>query len=291
MSDALITLNYKDAAGCTKICEQALKCTDIDYIIIVDNMSEDGSFETLQKLQNTRIKVVQSGKNGGYSYGYNFGFRIAKQLLASRVILCNSDILFSPEIVTACFQYLDEHKDVGAVSVRQKNIHGEEMPSAWTYPKYINELKYCFYYYRKFILPKQRRAVYPVQGWEQEVDVLAGCYTVYNMSALDECGMYDENVFLYNEENIISKRLHTAGYKLYRLNGYFYIHAHNRVASKPSTNFKKLLKTAKCSYYFQVNYLHIGLVKQILFKICIFFGTLEQWLINWVSTIRGKKNV
>lgn len=291
MSNILVTLNYKDADGCKVICKQALKCSDIDYIVVVDNMSNDGSFETLKKLECEKIKIVQSGRNGGYSYGYNFGFRFAKQFKADKVILCNSDVLFSPEMVTACFQYLDEHKDVGAVSVRQKNIYGKEISSAWTYPKYTDELKYCFYCYRKFIFPKQARNEYQVIGRAQEVDALAGCFTVYNMSSLEQCGMYDDNVFLYNEENIISMRLHAAGYKLHRLNGYFYIHAHNRVASKPSTNFKKLLKTAKCSYYFQVNYLHIGLVKQILFKICIFLGTLEQWLINWVSTIRGKKNV
>lgn len=287
MSTALVTLNYKDEAGCKNVCQQALKCESIDWVIVVDNNSEDGSYEELKKLENYKIRVVQTGINGGYSFGYNYGFRLAKELGTDKVVLCNSDVLFDNEMIAACIKHLDENLKVGAVSVRQKNIDRIEVASAWTYPKYWNEIKYCFYFFRKFVLPTQNEDVYPIIGEYQEVDVLSGCFTVYNMEALEKCGMYDENVFLYNEENIISKRLHKTGYVLHRLNGFYYIHAHNRKPGKPSTDLKKLIQSGMCSYYYQTNYQGIGIGKRYLFRICIFLGSLEKWVLNLVHNLLG----
>lgn len=62
MAITLITLNYKDVEGCKKICEQAQGIDIIDNIIIVDNMSNDGSYEKLCDLKNNKIRVVQSKK-------------------------------------------------------------------------------------------------------------------------------------------------------------------------------------------------------------------------------------
>lgn len=292
MSTVLVTLNYKDEAGCKNVCQQALECDSIDWVIIVDNNSGDGSFEKLKKLENKKIKVIQTGVNGGYSFGYNYGFRLAQKLGADKVILCNSDVLFENEMITACINHLDKNPKVGAVSVRQKNSDQIEVTSAWTYPKYWNEIRYCFYFFRRFVLPTQNEEVYSIEGEYQEVDVLAGSFTVYNMEALEKCGMYDENVFLYNEENIISNRLHKVGYVLHRLNGFYYIHAHNRRPGKPSTDLNKLLQTAMCSYYYQTNYQGIGIVKRNFFRICIFLGSLEKWGLNHLRNLLeaiGKK--
>ncbi len=288
MSVALVTLNYKDEAGCSNICRQALECKSIDWIIVVDNDSKDGSYEVLKRLENEKIRVVQTGKNGGYSFGYNFGFRLAKKLNADKVILCNSDVLFDEKMIAACIKCLDDNSAVGAVSTRQKNVDQIEITSAWTYPRYWDEIKFCFYFFRKFILSNQNEDCYPVQGKLQEVNVLAGNFTVYKMEALEKCGMYDENVFLYNEENIISKRLHKTGYTLCRQNEYFYIHAHNRKPNKPSTDFNKLLQTAMCSYYFQVTYQNIGYIKKIFFKTCIYYGSFEKWCLNNIRVLIDK---
>ena len=288
MKAALVTLNYKDEAGCTEVCRRAKECRCIDWIIIVDNNSGDGSYEALKKFEDDKIKVVQTGKNGGYSFGYNYGFTLAKKLGADKVILCNSDVLFDEEMISACIRCLEENPIIGAVSTRQKNIDQVEVTSAWTYPQYWNEIKFCFYFFRKFILSKQNEDVYPVKDKMQEVDVLAGCFSVYQMEALEKCGMYDENVFLYNEENIISKRLHNTGYTLCRLNDYFYIHAHSRKPGKLSTDFKKLLQTAMCSYYFQVTYQNIGVIKKLFFKLCILCGTFEKWCLNNLQVMLDK---
>lgn len=194
MGTALITLNYKDKDGCENVCNRALECGEIDRVIIVDNDSPDGSYKELKQLESDKVTVVQTGKNGGYSFGYNYGFREAQRFGADKVILCNSDVIFNREMISACLKYLDQNPKVGAVSVRQKNINLLEAKSAWTYPKYWDEIKFCFYFFRKFVLPRHSLEAYPVEGDEQEVDVLAGCFTAYKMKALVECGMYDENV-------------------------------------------------------------------------------------------------
>ena len=104
-----IALEYSDVEGCKKICEQAQGIDIIDNIIIVDNMSNDGSYEKLCDLKNNKIRVVQSKKNGGYSYGYNYGLKIAKELSTEYVFICNSDVLFDKVLIKKCIEFLQNY--------------------------------------------------------------------------------------------------------------------------------------------------------------------------------------
>lgn len=62
MAITLITLNYKDVEGCKKICEQAQGIDIIDNIIIVDNMSNDGSYEKLCDLKIIKLELSRAKK-------------------------------------------------------------------------------------------------------------------------------------------------------------------------------------------------------------------------------------
>ena len=44
-------------------------------IVVVDNMSANESYEVLKEAFKEQVPVIQSGKNGGYAYGNNVGFR------------------------------------------------------------------------------------------------------------------------------------------------------------------------------------------------------------------------
>lgn len=284
----LITLNYRDIEGCKKVCEQARKIDFIDHIVIVDNASNDGSYEELCKLQNNKIKVVKSKKNGGYSYGYNYGLKIAEGLYTDYAFICNSDIIFDKVLIQKCIDFLENHNECGAVSARQKDALGKECISAWKFPKYIDDLKYCSLIYKKyFFLNKQNN--YEVIGQYQKVDSVSGCFTCFRMSALIEVGMYDENVFLYNEENIISKRLQKIGLNIYRLNDCFYIHNHKTKRGVTEINYKKILQVARSGYYYQTHYNNIGMIKKCIFWGYMHIGVIETYMVNFVKLMISRK--
>lgn len=278
MNITLITLNYKDYEGCKNICKQALSIPLINQILIVDNYSNDGSYEKLCQIKNDKIHIIQSGKNGGYSFGYNCGFKWAHQHHADIVFLCNTDVLFNSELIQACIQHLNEHPSCAAVSGRMYNTNHEEQKSYWDFPNYWDDLKYCFYTYRKKkSRPKNVFKTYTAN--HIDVEALAGSFSCYRLNALIEVGMYDENVFLYNEENILGYRLRKSGYTLARLNNVFYIHAHRRRINR-SLNIRYWIKVYSSSFYLHSNYSQISAWKKILLMLCIYYHALEIVLVN-----------
>ena len=69
----VVVLNYNDADTTDILLRDISLYPLIDHIVIVDNWSTDHSFEYLKKWQSNRIDVLQTDKNGGYSYGNNVG--------------------------------------------------------------------------------------------------------------------------------------------------------------------------------------------------------------------------
>lgn len=285
---ALVTLNYKDEEGSENVIEKAINIPLIDKIIVVDNFSNDGSYENLKKYEDDKIKIIQTGYNGGYSYGYNKGFQYIKELDCEYAILCNSDVLINRELIQACISFLEKHQECGGVSTRQMDPDGNELPSAWSYPSYWNEIRYCFILMRRFFTTNNVIAVKNNSDYEY-VDALAGNFTCYRIKNLLEVGMYDENVFLYNEENIIGKRMAQAGFKLARLNNFFYIHNHRRKNGQVHKSFKELVKIAECSYYFQREYNNIGFIKKMIFKMSIYAGSIERIIADSITIYLKKQ--
>lgn len=63
----IVILNYNDALSTLKILKQIRNYSAIDHIVIVDNLSPDGSFQQLKSLAGDKVDVIQSDRNGGYS--------------------------------------------------------------------------------------------------------------------------------------------------------------------------------------------------------------------------------
>lgn len=286
---SLVTLNYRDYEGSKQVYEQAVKIKAIDHIIIVDNKSGDGSFEKLRnELQGReKVEIIQTGNNGGYSAGYNFGFKYCEKYSSEFVFLCNSDVIFNEDLVNRCLDFLKNNPQCGAVSGRMKNIEGKEAVSAWDFPRYRDDLLFCFWSMRKFVLPKIKKNL-SLKGKTQVVDSLAGSFTCYRVEALKNAGYYDEKVFLYNEENIMAQRMRISGYYSVRVNDVFYIHAHHR-KSNVRTSFKYLLKRNMSGLYYHNIYGKISPSKAFLYKACIYYYSAEEYLIGIVKSLLKKE--
>jgi glycosyltransferase involved in cell wall biosynthesis len=76
-----VILNYRTAEMTLESAKAALREMEgiAGEIVIVDNDSGDGSFEAMTEGVRaagwTRVRVLQSGRNGGYGAGNNFGVR------------------------------------------------------------------------------------------------------------------------------------------------------------------------------------------------------------------------
>ena len=80
-----VILNWRTADMTLKAAEAAVVAMEgiKGEILIVDNDSQDGSFEAMSAAIESkdwpRVTVLQSGRNGGYGAGNNFGIRAGFQ--------------------------------------------------------------------------------------------------------------------------------------------------------------------------------------------------------------------
>ena len=67
MKIAAVIVNYNDVEDTEKYVKNISNYDIINRIVVVDNLSTTAdAFKNLKKLENEKVKVIQSEKNGGY---------------------------------------------------------------------------------------------------------------------------------------------------------------------------------------------------------------------------------
>ena len=188
-------------------------------IVIVDNDSGDGSFEAMSAgiaaadWTEDRVEVVQSGRNGGFGAGNNFGIRHG---LARRdfdfVYILNSDAFPDAGSITALLDHMAQMPTCGFAG---SYIHGEDNEphlTAFRFPSISGELEgaarvgLISRVLHKHIVPL------PIPAETTRVDWLAGASMLMRRQVLEQIGLFDETFFLYFEETDLCLRAQRAGW-------------------------------------------------------------------------------
>lgn len=215
-----IVLNYRTPELTLRAVEAALREMEglAGAITIVDNDSGDGSYETLTRAVQergwSRVRVLQSGRNGGYGAGNNFGIRHGLPDGASPdyIYILNSDAFPEPGAIRVLAEHLQAQPRVGFAGSR---LHGEDgvyHQTAFRFPTVFSEFEGAAAtgpisrLLRRYIvaLPEPREA--------QEVDWMAGASLMLRHRAFEEAGGFDERFFLYFEETDLCLRARRAGW-------------------------------------------------------------------------------
>lgn len=247
---ALIILNYNSTPD-TLMCVNKLISFNGDYhIIIVDNHSTDSSLlEIRQKFGGVQgIDIIHTSNNGGYSAGNNFGIKYAiKMYNVEYAAILNPDVII-PDIVVLkkMLDVMERNSHVAVVGASVINSQNEFSPnfSSWNIPS-ARELVFDH-----FLLNRRKyktRNFKLIEDKVAQVDCVAGCFFIGRVSALEKVGFLDENVFLYNEENILGIKLKHEGYQEALVLDEFYIHNH-KYQRETKIPFKKKILTTKKGY-------------------------------------------
>lgn len=282
----VVVLNYNDAESTKKYVERICDFSVIDHIVIVDNNSSDDSMNILSQLNNIKISVVQSGKNGGYGYGNNVGVMYAINKFNSEYIaITNPDVIYSNECLEKCAKYLKKlsKKKYAVVAPTMRDINDRFVVSAWNIPTW-NEYS-CF---SLSLLGKifKLEYVYPNSEDYTDCECIAGSMLLIDSKVFKKIGMYDENIFLYCEETVLGIKLKNYGYKTALINSESFVHAHSVSINKSIASVYKQQKIMWESRLYTLNkYYNINKFKLTIVKILSFLGLLETRV-----RIRRKKN-
>ncbi len=221
MSGTVLTviLNYRTPAMTLRAAEaavQAMKGVE-GAIVIVDNDSQDGSFEQLidgtKDLPNTR--VLQAGRNGGFGAGNNVGIRagLPGGVTPDFVYLLNSDAFPEPGAITYMRDYLLEHPDCGFVGSHVRGEDDVAHVTAFRFPSVWSEFESAAH--TGAISRLLARHVVPMGVPDQptQIDWCAGASVMFPMRVLDKAGLFDEAFFLYFEETDLCIRVQEVGYR------------------------------------------------------------------------------
>ena len=272
-------LNYNDAMHVIGLIEKIRKYRCIDYILVIDNCSKDNSYSLLSKryMGCNNIIIVKTEANRGYGAGNNYGVKFAYYKLNSDyVLLVNSDVSFTEEVLNQMVSTLKNANNVGICSPTQI-VNGNIIKDrAWKIP---TKNEYIFSGTKLADLLSMN-SLYPDSYFKREksyVDCVPGAMLLLDSVKFLDVGGYDEKMFLYCEETTIGFKMKTSGYKTVLLNNYFYEHLQSSSIKKaiPDViNQRRLIYKNRLIFlhdYLKANafymYLAKGVYKHILKKL------------------------
>ncbi|NPD13866.1 glycosyltransferase family 2 protein [Xinfangfangia sp. D13-10-4-6] len=223
-----IILNWRSAEMSLRSAESALAAMQgvRGAITIVDNASGDGSFEVMEKAVTARgwdqgetpVRVLQSGRNGGFGAGNNVGIRAGLPpgfpggVRPDYVYILNSDAFPAPDAIRVLRDHLDQNPGTGFAG---SFIHGEDGTphhTAFRYPTALNDFERHIRLGLVSKAMKNSMVAMPPLASVTRVDWLAGASLMMRMDVLEEIGLFDERFFLYYEETDLCLRASRAGW-------------------------------------------------------------------------------
>lgn len=274
----IVIVNYKDSDNTKKLCRLISEYNLIDKIVVVDNLSPDDSFERLIGLKSDKIDVLQSDKNGGYSYGNNYGaFYLIKKYNIDILFIANPDVEFPEKFVLGCAEILSQDI-VQATSGIMLYPNGDRSKWNGKINSYFEDLIDCTIFIKKLIInygmdyaKKQNNLIY--------VDFLPGSLFAINANIFKKIGGFDEDVFLYYEESILSLKLKKEKCKVAISNSLSFKHIHSGSIDKSIDKIKQLRQLYKSRLYLHKKYFNENEVKIVLLKIFMSYGIFMRKII------------
>lgn len=255
----IIILNYNtpdDVRTCIRSIEQG---TRADYkIYLVDNCSTNAAFDELTReyQADQRVTMISSEKNGGYSAGNNIGIRRAEREGCDVLLIANPDIIFYAGAIDTMLETLEAHKEAGVAAPSVLTPKGREtqlLTKPMNAKRYIFSRRPLIYFNRffpalckEYPLPKDREKTLIFSG------MVRGCCFMIRTGLMRELGYFDENVFLYEEESILGKKLVNKGIRTAVSFRAKVIHNESGSTSRKSEAFRKYHYYLSALYYLKV---------------------------------------
>ena len=258
----MIIINYNDYESTKTLLNNVKGYKCLDKIVVVDNHSSDDSLEKLKKLKSFQIKkidFIKTKENGGYAKGLNFGAKyVLKNFKNVNIIFSNSDIIISKEEDLVKLSNDINNHGIGVGVVGPTIVEGKDLNRGWKSSTVKDEiLANLPYISRRF----KKRLLYGdtyYKGHITNVSVISGSIFVVDGDLLKDIGYFDENTFLYYEENIFSKSIEKTHRKVAVDNDVVVVHNHSVTIDKNYKRVEKYKELKKSQRYYVENYLEAG---------------------------------
>lgn len=225
-------------------------------VVVVDNGS-DGTWQRIKQTEN--LKCIKSD-NKGFGAGNNRGFEISR---GEYILFLNPDTLLIEPIFKFAIDKFEKNPKLGWFGVQLID------------EKRNNGLSFDFIFKTGIYLTIASRIFRRLNIFLSNKMYLSGADIFVRRNLFERAGMFDENIFMYCEEEDLAYRIKELGYKLSYFKNKKIIHLEGRTSSNNMLkNYQTTLKSKiylmnkldlNCNEYFRKEYRLIK-VKQKLLK-------------------------
>ena len=222
---------------CLQSVKRALQGIDGE-VWVVDNLSTDGTVETLQP-RHPEVHFIANKENVGFARANNQAIR---QSQSEYVLLLNPD--------TVVYEPAPESR--------------RAIPTPWV--AMLKMLGFTKRYYMSHL------------SWDEpgRIEVVSGAYCMLRRKALDEVGLLDEDFFMYGEDIDLSYRLLKGGWQNWYL-PLDIVHYKGESTQKSSFRYVHVFYQAML-IFFRKHYSHLSFIFSLPIKTAIYFRALVALL-------------
>ena len=214
---AVVLLNYRTPDLIVQCLESLVPQIDPDQarVVVVDNHSEDGSAAKIQAAVrdndwSERVTVLESGHNGGFSFGNNYGVR---RIDAELYLLLNSDTFLREGALAELVGAADQHPQAAMLSPRLEWPDETPQESTFTFHRPAWELIHSAgtglvsKAFRRYTVAR------PVCDRPSDFEWTSFACVMIRKSLLEKLGGFDEALPVEGNDVDLCLRLEELGYR------------------------------------------------------------------------------
>ena len=271
---SIIIVSYKNNERTIAYVQEELSKVNVPHKVVVVNNSatSESNVELAKNLKaeivevgcsvanDSNVYIVNNPVNSGFAKGNNIGAKFAIDVLKAEYILfSNNDIKFiDSDVVERLQKKLEAFPDAGIIGPKVVGLKGE-LQSPEPYMSFWDRMVWM--YASTFFLSKEAKAKRFKFNYSQEAKEgfhykIMGSFFMVRSKDYANCGMMDENTFLYAEEPILTERMNAIGLHPYYYPEVAVLHDHGATTKKHLKKNKGSDIKFKSECYYYRKYMH-----------------------------------
>ena len=193
MDISIIIVSYNTADLTAACLESVFASQRVSYeVFVVDNASKDGSAETIRK-KFSSVRLIANETNRGFGAANN---QVLSECNGRLVVFLNPDTMVEPESLYTMAAFMDAHPKVGLAGTRVLNPDGTQQDSV------------------SYRYPGHRYGAADLGSLPGDIACVLGACMIARADLLRELGGFDEDFFLYGEDQDLCLRIRKRGFEI-----------------------------------------------------------------------------
>ena len=244
---SIVTYNSKDIFKTLDSIQDTVLADFPVQVLVHDNGSTPEYLAQLQAYENAQIKVIAGGDNLGFGHGHNANLKLTE---TPYFVIYNPDIIMNKAAFTTLYQTMNELTDSPIAMLTPKIV----APDGKTQHLVRKRLD-VFDYFLRFVpfqavkkLFDKRLARYECRDLADERQLInygSGALMYTKTAVIKEIGGFDEQFFMYFEDNDLCDRIRQSGHEILYVPDAVVTHFYGMESHRSLNGFKIFMKSMR----------------------------------------------